>query len=90
MVPERGLGPNYCISIQITLSEKLGKIFETESTLSDSIARVLKMFFKNVRNGLDQVTFLDFMFSLLIWELSKLETEQALKYLTVYLINNNC
>lgn len=87
MVPERGLGPNYCISIQITLSEKLGKIFDT---LSDSIARVLKMFFKNVRNGLDQVTFLDFMFSLLIWELSKLETEQALKYLTVYLINNNC
>lgn len=65
-------------------------MFETESTLSDSIARVLKMFFKNVRNGLDQVTFLDFMFSLLIWELSKLETEQALKYLTVYLINNNC
>lgn len=59
--------------------------------LSGSSASVLKTSFKNVRNGYDQVTFLDFiMFSLLIWELSKLEAEQALKYLTRYLINNNC
>lgn len=31
------------------------------------------------------------MFSLLTWELSKLEAEQALKYLTCYsIMNNNC
>lgn len=67
------------------------KNIETGSTLCGSTACALKISFKNMRNGYDQVTFLDFiMFSLLIWELSKLEAEQALKYLTRYLINNNC
>lgn len=51
---------------------------------------MLKIPFKNVRNGWNQVTFLDCIkFSSLIQEPSKLEAEQILKYLTHYYIINN-